>query len=229
MKLVRRFWKFPTPAILTGLIDNPIRRKMQPPRMLADRLLLEPDMSVLEVGPGKGTYTIEVAKRVPNGKVVAIDIQESVINRLEQKCKEQGINNMEPKVMDVYDLIFEDEVFDRILLVCCLPEIPDPIRALRELNRVLKPNGLLCLVEAFPDPDYPLPRTEIRWATDAGFTADSRHGNWFIYYLLFRKSNERKRLEPSSNSSCSGVLLALYDVGFRSAWNVDFRHLRDLS
>jgi len=57
-------------------------------------------MSVLEVGPGKGTYTIEVAKRVPNGKVVAIDIQESVVNRLEQKCREQGINNMEPKVMD---------------------------------------------------------------------------------------------------------------------------------
>ena len=192
MKLIRRFWKFPIPAVLTGLIDNPIRRKIQPPRILADRLLLQPDMSVLEVGPGKGTYTIEVAKRVPNGKVVAIDIQESVINRLEQKCKEQGINNMEPKVMDVYDLIFEDEVFDRIFLVCCLPEIPDPIRALGELNRVLKPNGLLCLVEAFPDPDYPLPRTEIRWARDAGFTVDSRLGNWFMYYLLFRKSDERK-------------------------------------
>lgn len=40
-------------------------------------------MSVLDVGPGKGTYTIEVAKRVPKGKVVAIDMQESVINRLE--------------------------------------------------------------------------------------------------------------------------------------------------
>lgn len=153
---------------------------------------MQPDMSVLEVGPGKGTYTIEVAKRVPNGKVVAIDIQKSIINRLEQKCREQGIKNMELKVMDFYNLIFEDEVFDRILLVCCLPEIPDPIRALRELNRVLKPNGLLCLVEAFPDPDYPLPRTEIRWARYAGFTVDSRLGNWFIYYLLFRKSDERK-------------------------------------
>lgn len=188
MKLIRRYWKFPIPAILAGLIDNPIRRRMQPPSTLADRLLPQPDMSVLEVGPGKGTYTIEVAKRVPDGKVVAIDIQERVIRKLEQRCKEMGINNIEPKIMDVYSLDFENEVFDRIFLVCCLPEIPDPRRALKELNRVLKPNGLLCLVEAFPDPDYPLARTEIRWAKDTGFTIDSKHGNWFIYYLLLRKS-----------------------------------------
>lgn len=54
--------------------------------MLADRLLLQSDMFVLEVGPGKGTYTIEVAKRVPDGKVVAVDIQESVVNRLKRNA-----------------------------------------------------------------------------------------------------------------------------------------------
>ena len=79
-------------------------------------------------------------------------------------------------------------MFDRIFLICCLPEIPDPVRALRELNRVLKPNGLLCLVEFFLDPDYPLSRTEIGWAKDAGFMLDSKHGTWLIYYLIFSKS-----------------------------------------
>ncbi|MFQ5821803.1 MAG: class I SAM-dependent methyltransferase [Candidatus Heimdallarchaeota archaeon] len=189
LKLIRRFWKFPIPAILTGLIDNPIRRKIQPPKILADRMRLQPDMFLLEVGPGKGTYTLEVAKRIPNGKIIAIDIQESVVRKLKEKCEELGITNVEPKVMDVYNLDFDNEVFDRAFLISCLPEIPNPIRALRELNRVLKPNGLLCLVEAFPDPDYPLPRTEFRWAKDAGFTLDSRHGNWFIYYLILSKSN----------------------------------------
>ena len=189
LKLIRRFWKFPIPAILTGLIDNPIRRKIQPPKTLADRMHLQPDMLLLEVGPGKGTYTFEAAKQIPNGKIITIDIQESVVRKLKEKCEELGITNVEPKVMDVYNLNFDNEVFDRAFLISCLPEIPDPIRALRELNRVLKPNGLLCLVEAFPDPDYPLPRTETRWAKDAGFTLDSRHGNWFIYYLIFSKSN----------------------------------------
>ena len=146
-------------------------------------------MLLLEVGPGKGTYTFEVAKQIPNGKIITIDIQESVVRKLKEKCEESGIKNVEPKVMDVYNLNFDNEVFDRAFLLSCLPEIPDPIQALRELNRVLKPNGLLCLGEAFPDPDYPLPRTEIRWAKAAGFTLDSRRGNWFIYYLIFSKSN----------------------------------------
>jgi len=189
LKLIRRLWKFPIPAILTGVIDNPIRRKMQPPKILADRIRLQSDMFVLEVGPGKGTYTFEVAKRVPNGKIITIDIQESVVRKLKKKCERLGITNVEPKVMDVYNLNFENEMFDRIFLICCLPEIPDPIYALKELNRVLKPDGLLCLAEVFPDPDYPLPRTEIRWAKNAGFTLDSKHGNWFIYYLIFSKSH----------------------------------------
>ena len=190
LKLVRHFWKFPIPTILTGLIDNPIRRKIQPPKTLADRMQLQPDMFILEVGPGKGTYTFEVAKRVPDGKVIAIDIQESVARKLKKKCEELGITNVEPRIMDVYNLNFDEEVFDRVFLISCLPEIPDPVRALKELNRVLKQNGLLCLVEFFPDPDYPLPRTEIKWAKDAGFTLDARHGNWFIYYLIFSPSNK---------------------------------------
>jgi ubiquinone/menaquinone biosynthesis C-methylase UbiE len=163
---------------------------MQPPKTLADRMQLQPDMFILEVGHGKGTYTFEVAKRVPDGKIIAIDIQESIVKKLKKKCEELGITNIEPKIMDVYKLNFDNEVFDRVFLISCLPEIPDPVRALKELNRVLKPNGLLCLVEAFPDPDYPLPRTELRWAKDAGFTLNSRHGNWFIYYLIFSISNK---------------------------------------
>ena len=189
LKLIRHFWKFPIPAVMTGLIDNPIRRKIQPPKKLIEKLQLEKNMVLLEVGPGKGTYTCEVAKQLPNGKMMVIDIQESVIRKLKKKCEKLGITNVEQRVMDVYNLNFDNEVFDRIFLISCLPEIPDPVRALEELNRVLKPNGFFCLVEAFPDPDYPLPRTEIGWAKDAGLKLESRDGNWFTYYLIFSKSN----------------------------------------
>jgi ubiquinone/menaquinone biosynthesis C-methylase UbiE len=189
LKLIRRFWKFPIPAVLTGLIDNPIRRRIQPPKKLIKKLKLEKNMILLEVGPGKGTYTCEVAKEVPNGKLIVIDIQERVIKKLKSKCEKLGITNVEPKVMDVYNLNFDNKMFDRIFLVSCLPEIPDPVRALEELNRVLKPTGLLCLVETFPDPDYPLSKTEIRWAKDARLKLEFKDGNWFVYYLIFSKSN----------------------------------------
>jgi hypothetical protein len=45
------------------------------------------------------------------------------------------------------------------------------------------------LVEAFPNPDYPLSRTEIGWAENAGLKLESKEGNWFIYYLIFSKSS----------------------------------------
>ncbi|GAI78803.1 unnamed protein product, partial [marine sediment metagenome] len=43
-----------------------------------------------------------------------------------------------------------------------------PIRALREFKRILKPDGIISLSELFLDPDYPLCRTEKRWAKEAG-------------------------------------------------------------
>jgi ubiquinone/menaquinone biosynthesis C-methylase UbiE len=76
---------------------------------------------------------------------------------------------------------------DRAFLVTVLPEIPDRHRALLELHRVLKPGGVLSISEEFLDPDYPLVRTVIRWAGEAGFELVERHGNWFVYTLNFRK------------------------------------------
>lgn len=193
LKLIRRFWKFPIPAVLTNLIDNPVRRKMQSPKTLADRMRLQPEMHVLEVGPGKGSYTFEVAKRVPRGKVVTVDIQDSIIRKLEQRCLEMDVTNVEPRIANIYSLDFEDESFNRVFLIACLPEIPEPIRGLRELNRVLKPDGLLCLAEIFIDPDYPLPRTEIEWAKDAGFKLEARYGSLFVYHLNFSKQCKRDK------------------------------------
>jgi hypothetical protein len=65
LRLVRRYRKFPIPSILTELIDNPVRRKyIQRPNVLADRMSLEPGMVVVEIGPGKGSYTKAVAERI---------------------------------------------------------------------------------------------------------------------------------------------------------------------
>jgi len=83
-RIIRKIYKFPIPAFATRLIDNPLRRRLiQKPELIAERMQLKPGMSVVEIGPGKGSYTKAVAEKVqPNGKIFAIDIQESIINRL---------------------------------------------------------------------------------------------------------------------------------------------------
>jgi ubiquinone/menaquinone biosynthesis C-methylase UbiE len=194
LRIIRRYYKFPVPAFMTRLIDNPIRRKLiQKPENIAKRMNLKPGITVLEIGPGKGSYTKEVANNVlPNGIIYAVDIQESVINHLKKRIEKEKITNIIPKIDDAYNLSFEDNSIDRVLMISCLPEIPDPIRVLKEVKRVLKPNGLLTLSEMLPDPDYPRKKTEKKWANEAGLELDDQFGNWFVYQLNFKKKLNQK-------------------------------------
>ena len=143
LRIIKQFIHIPAPAVATQFIDNPIRRRfIQKPETVADRLKLTPGMVVVEIGPGKGSYTIEVAKRVqPDGKVYAIDIQEVVVNSLKKRVKREGVTNIFPIVDDAYNLSFKEDSVDRVFAIACLPEIPDPVRVLREVYRILKEDG----------------------------------------------------------------------------------------
>ncbi|MFX1406305.1 MAG: class I SAM-dependent methyltransferase [Promethearchaeota archaeon] len=188
-RIIRKIHKFPIPSFATKLIDNSFRRRfIQKPNLIAERMHLKPGMIVVEIGPGKGNYTKAVANNIiPNGRVYTIDIQESIINRLKMKINEEKINNIIPKVDDVYNLSFSDESVDRVFAIACLPEIPEPVKALKEFKRILKPDGIVSLSELLPDPDYPLRRTEKKWAKEAGLVFYEGFGNFFVYQLNFKK------------------------------------------
>ena len=188
-RIIRKIHKFPIPGFFTRLIDNAWRRKfIQKPENIANNMILKPGMIVVEVGPGKGNYTKAVAERLlPNGKVYTIDIQENIINRLKKKVEEEKITNIVPKIDDVLNLSFENESVDRIFAIACLPEIPDPVHALKEFKRILKPGGIVSLCELFIDPDYPLRKTEKKWASKVGLDFLEGYGNFFVYQLNFIK------------------------------------------
>jgi ubiquinone/menaquinone biosynthesis C-methylase UbiE len=189
LKVIRRHYHFPVPALLTRFIDNPFRRRLvQNPNVLAERMQLEPGMTVVEIGPGKGNYTKVFAEKIlPDGRLYAVDIQDAIIQQLKKKIEREGITNIIPKIENAYKFSFADKSIDRVLAIATLPEIPQPVKALRECHRILKPNGLVCLCELFPDADYPRRKTERRWADQAGFKLKQEFGNWFVYQLNFEK------------------------------------------
>ncbi len=195
IRIIRHIVNFPAPAFITRIIDNPIRRRfVQNPEIIASRMMLNPGMTVLEIGPGKGSYTKAVAEKIlPNGKVFAIDIQEEVINYVKKRIEKEKISNIIPSVDNAYDLSFSDESIDRIFSIACLPEIPDKIKVLKEFRRVLKPDGIISLCELFPDPDYPFRNTEKKWAEKANLKLIAEHGNWFAYQLNFGKKDDKAR------------------------------------
>ncbi len=188
VRIIRYFYKFPMPQFLANLIDNPLRRKIQPPDEMPIRHSIEPGMTVLDVGPGNGRYTIETARRVgQKGKVFAIDIEPKMIERVTRRASEEGVKNIEAKTANVYDLPFADGLFDAIYMITVISEIPEPERAMREFYRVLSPSGLLAFSELLTDPDYPLAKTLVRMAGTAGFRLKRRLGNFFAYTLVFEK------------------------------------------
>ena len=176
----------PCPFALAWIVDNPLRQWYM--AQVLDRIGIQPGERVLELGPGPGAFSVEAARRAgAGGTLLAVDIQPQMIAAEEKKAREAGVTNVETHVAGAYDLPLEDASVDRAFLVTVLPEIPDRHRALIELHRILKPGGVLSITEEFLDPDYPLARTTIRWAGEAGFGLAERQGNWFVYTLNFRK------------------------------------------
>jgi len=176
------------PQWMANAIDNPFRRKIQPPDETAIRHGIKPGMSVLEVGPGNGTYTLGAARQVgPTGEMVTIDIEPKMIARVQQKIANTGITNIEARVADVYDLPFDDASFDLIYMIAVINEIPDFPQALKQFYRLLKPTGKLVFSELFMDPDYPLSGRLTRKVQTVGFQLKEKIGNFFYYTLIFEK------------------------------------------
>lgn len=191
IRVVRHFYKFPMPEFLANLIDNPLRRKIQPPDEMAVLHGVEPGMTVLEVGPGNGRYSLGLARRVGStGKVFTVDIEPKMIERVAQRAQAEGVTNLEARIANVYDLPFEDGTIDAVSMITVIGEIPEPVRAMREFYRVLKPMGTMAFSEVLLDPDYPLASTLVRQAGQANFRLKKKLGNFFAYTLVFEKSRQ---------------------------------------
>ena len=188
VRILRHYYKFPIPEFLTNVIDNPLRRRLQPPDQTAIRHGIKPGLTVLEVGPGKGNYTLASADRLGDqGRLVTIDIEPKIIQRLDVRLREEEIYNIDARVANVYDLPYDDGEFDLVYMIAVIGEIPDQIKALDEFHRVLKPGGQLVFSELLIDPDYPLAETLIRLCSGAGFRLKQKLGNFFYYTLIFKK------------------------------------------
>lgn len=104
---------------------------------------------LLDVGCGPGTITLDLASRVAPGEVVGIDSSEDVVAEARRAAEDAG-SGVRFEVGDIYGLDFEDDAFDVVHAHQVLQHLTDPVAALRELRRVLRPGGVL----AVRDSDY---------------------------------------------------------------------------
>jgi len=108
---------------------------------------------LLEIGPGTGYYTLEMAGWVlPGGTIEIFDLQQEMLDHVMREANRRGVTNVVSALGDAQSLPYGDDAFDGAVLITVLGEIPDQEPALRELARVLKPGGRLVLGETVVDP-----------------------------------------------------------------------------
>ena len=103
---------------------------------------LRPGMHLLDVGCGPGTITVGLAEAVAPGEVVGVDFQSSQVEQARAVAAERGVTNVRFEVGDAYRLPFPDRSFDAAFAHAVLMHLREPVRALAELRRVLRPAGI---------------------------------------------------------------------------------------
>jgi len=142
---------------------------------------------LLEVGPGTGYYTFELASAVGEGSVEVFDIQQEMLDHVMAQAARRGAANVHPRRGDAQALPYEDASFDAAVLVTVLGEIPDQRQALREIARVLRPGGRLVVGELFGDPHMVTSGKLRERAQAAGLTFERRVGSPLAFFARFRR------------------------------------------
>ncbi|MBI5475978.1 MAG: class I SAM-dependent methyltransferase [Ignavibacteriales bacterium] len=132
------------------LLASPLRRLFQKPEDILSPYVKE-GMTILEVGPGMGFFTLPMARLVgPQGKIVCIDIQERMIKSLMRRATRAGLSERIITRITSGDSLqvndFSDSV-DFALLFAVVHEVSDQEKLFREVHATLKDNSLVLVSE----------------------------------------------------------------------------------
>lgn len=135
------------PVELAGSLDSKIRRWLQNPEKIL-KPYVKKDITAMDIGCGPGFFTLPMAQLVgENGKVIAVDLQEGMLQKLHQKIKG---TELEDKIMlhkCEQDKIGINEKVDFVLAFYMVHEIPKQYNFFMELKSLLNPNGSIFIVE----------------------------------------------------------------------------------
>jgi ubiquinone/menaquinone biosynthesis C-methylase UbiE len=141
---------FVCPWWMGYLLASPLRRLLQQPEQILSPYVA-PGMTVLEIGPGMGFFTLPLARLVgPGGKIVCVEVQEKMLRSLAHRASRAGLAERIAPVVATEDSFFLESYegkADFVLLFAVVHEVPDQAKLFREMFRAMKPGAKLLLSE----------------------------------------------------------------------------------
>lgn len=119
-------------------------------RELVAGLQLPPAPLVLDLAAGTLDVALELVRQFPRAQVVAGDFSLPMLQRGREKLAHRRESRIHPVVADAYALPFQPHTFDALTIAFGVRNLPDHAAALQEMHRVLKPGGMLAVLEFVP-------------------------------------------------------------------------------
>lgn len=149
-------------AEVTGIsraqwLDRPEREREELPNRVVRALELKPQEVVADIGAGTGYFTFRIAPHVPDGIVLAVDIDEEMLDMVRKRAERQGLKNVRPILGTVEDPNLPRDSVDVALIVFTYTQFSHPREMMLNIRNALKPGGRVVLVEyRGEDPTVPV-------------------------------------------------------------------------
>jgi ubiquinone/menaquinone biosynthesis C-methylase UbiE len=172
------------PAARAGSLVTPLRRLVQSPSRTVAAMGLTENAAVLEVGSGPGFFSPFIASAVPCGLMMLVDLQPEMLVAARQRLARAA--NVLYAAADACALPIRTGQFDAVFIALMLGEVSDKDLCIEEVRRVLRPDGLVTIVETRRDSDF-IPLTSLSALLDRhGFSFVDRRGRAWQYVARFR-------------------------------------------
>lgn len=128
-------------------LERASREEEERPDLVVAALPLDEDDVVADIGAGIGYFSFPVAERVPRGVVLAVDIQQEMLDEIERRKTARGVENVRTVLGEVDDPGLDAASVDVMFIVDAYHEFSHPLEMGRAMLRALKPGGQLIVVE----------------------------------------------------------------------------------
>lgn len=160
---------------------------------------------VLEVAAGTGIVTSAIAQTCDS--VIATDYAAAMVESLDQRVREAGLENVTCEQADIYALPYKPGEFDAVVAANVLHLVPDLPRAIQALRRVTRPGGLLV------SPTFCHDETKVSWVVSRLLSLSGFPGQRRFTLTSLLEALELNELEVTQSESLAGLI----PIGFVSA------------